>query len=85
MLEKILLEKFETLVIPIEEHNVVLLGLLKGLNSFGSHSLDFLVCRLELLVLLHSQLLLNLQVVNQSLSLLLGGISFIHSKDKIPP
>ena len=85
MLDEIPLKKLKTLIIPTKENSVVLFSLLKGFNGLSNNGLDLLIRSLELLVLLHGQLLLNPQVVDQSLSLLLGGVSFVHGRNKLPP
>ena len=81
--DQIPMKKFKPLVVPVEEHNVVLLDLLESFHSLGSNGLHSLLRSLELLIFLHSQLPLRPEVVSQNLSLLLDGVGLIHNSNKI--
>ena len=72
MLHHVSSKELETFVIPTKEHSIVLFSQLKSLNGLDSHGFNLLFCSLKLFVLLHRQLLLNLELVGQSLGLLLS-------------
>ena len=67
MLYHVLPKELKAFAIPTKEYSVVLFSQLKGLNSLGGHEPDLLVRGLKLFVFLHCQLLLNLELVRQSL------------------
>ena len=77
MLDEVPPQELEAFVVLVEEHSIILVSLLKGLDGLGCDGLYFLLYSLELLVLLQGQLTLSSQVV-QDLHLLLGNVGLIH-------
>ena len=63
VLDEIAPQELESFEVPTEEHNIVLLNLLKGLNGLSSNGLDLLLGRLELFVFLHRQLASPMAVI----------------------
>ena len=85
VLDKVSPEELKTLVIPTEEHSVVLFSLLEGLDRLSNNSLDLLFCSQELLVFLQRQPPLCPQIIKQDLGFFLGGVSLIHGGNKVLP
>ena len=83
MLDQVPTKELKVLVVPTEEHSVVLLSLLESLNGLGSNSLYLLLRGLELLILFQSQLPLSYKVVPQDLDLLFDGVGLIHGKNQV--
>ena len=85
MLDYVSSKELKALVAPTEEHNVVLLSLLKSLDGLGSNGLYLLLCSLELLILLQGQLPLNSKLVPQDLDILLDSIGLVHGRNEVLP
>ena len=77
------MKELKALVVPVEEHSVVLLSLLESLNSLGNNGLYLLLRSLELLVFLQGQLPFSSEVVPQNLDLLFDGVSVVHDRNNV--
>ena len=52
VLDEVPPQELETLVVPAEEHSVVLISLLKGFDGLSRNSLHSLFCSLDLFIFL---------------------------------
>ena len=77
VLDEISSQKLEALVVSAEEHSIVLISLLEGLDGLNSDGLHPFLCSLELLVLLQGWLPLRPQVIRQDLRLLPDSIDIL--------
>ena len=59
MLHRVPPQQFKAFVVLAEQNSIVFFSELEHLDGLGSHSLDLLIGRLELLILLHRQQLLD--------------------------
>ena len=77
VLDEISSQELEALVVSVEEHSIVLVSLLEGLDGLNGNGLHPFLCNLELLVLLQGWLPLRLQVIRQDLCHFPDGINIL--------
>ena len=77
VLDEISSQELEALVVSVEEHSIVLVSLLEGLDGLNGDGLHPFLCNLELLVLLQGWLPLRLQVIRQDLCHFPDGINIL--------
>ena len=77
MLDEISSQELEALVVSVEEHSIVLVSLLEGLDGLNGNGLHPFLCNLELLVLLQGWLPLRPQVIRQDLCHFPDGINIL--------
>ena len=83
VLDEVALKELEFHKVPTEEHSIMLVSLLEGFNGLSSNGFNFLLSRQELLVFLHHQLALSLEVVPHNLEFLFHGVCLPHGDDQI--
>ena len=77
VLDEISSQELEALVVSVEEHSIVLVSLLEGLDGLNDDGLHPFLCSQELLVLLQGWLPLRPQVIRQDLRLFPDSIDIL--------
>ena len=77
VLDEISSQELEALVVSAEEHSIVLVSLLEGLDGLNGDGLHPFLCSLEMLVLLQGWLPLRPEVIKQDLRLFPDGIDIL--------